>query len=110
MADGFDKGLEGLDRGPQASDAALALDLLRRRGIATGIITNQSGIARGLLTPDQVDRVNREVEHRLVLQPQGVQRGEHHEDRDDARRDPHAEHFVLHDEWCRDEGLKSDRR
>jgi histidinol-phosphate phosphatase family protein len=46
-------------------DAGVALDLLRRRGIATGIVTNQSGIARGWLTREQVDRVNREVEHRL---------------------------------------------
>jgi histidinol-phosphate phosphatase family protein len=46
-------------------DAALALNLLRRRGIATGIVTNQSGIARGWLTRAQVDGVNREVEQRL---------------------------------------------
>jgi histidinol-phosphate phosphatase family protein len=46
-------------------DAAAALGLLRRRGIATGIVTNQSGIARGLLTRAQVDGVNGEVQHRL---------------------------------------------
>jgi histidinol-phosphate phosphatase family protein len=46
-------------------DAALALNLLRRRGIATGIVTNQSGIARGCLTRTQVDRMNRQVEQQL---------------------------------------------
>ncbi|MEK0157365.1 HAD family hydrolase [Arthrobacter oryzae] len=35
---------------------------LRRRGIATGVVTNQSGIARGLLTRSQVDSVNLRIE------------------------------------------------
>lgn len=35
---------------------------LRRRGIATGVITNQSGIARGLVTRSQVDGVNLRVD------------------------------------------------
>lgn len=62
-------------------DAEVALDLLRRRGIATGIVTNQSGIARGWLTRDDVDGVNREVEHRLgpfqhiAVCPHGVDDG-----------------------------------
>jgi D-glycero-D-manno-heptose 1,7-bisphosphate phosphatase len=42
--------------------AAAALTLLRNAGIPVGVVTNQSGIARGLLTPDQVAAVNRRVE------------------------------------------------
>jgi HAD superfamily hydrolase (TIGR01662 family) len=41
--------------------AAAALDRLRAHGVRIGMITNQSGIARGLLRPDQVDAVNRRV-------------------------------------------------
>ncbi|MFI7500821.1 D-glycero-alpha-D-manno-heptose-1,7-bisphosphate 7-phosphatase [Streptomyces sp. NPDC049687] len=35
-----------------------ALDLLRAAGIATGVVSNQSGVGRGLLTHAQVRRVN----------------------------------------------------
>jgi HAD superfamily hydrolase (TIGR01662 family) len=42
-----------------------ALDLLRAAGIGVGVITNQSGIARGLLTAEQAERVNRRVEELL---------------------------------------------
>ena len=35
--------------------AAEALDLLRARGVRVGVVSNQSGVARGLLTRDQVD-------------------------------------------------------
>jgi HAD superfamily hydrolase (TIGR01662 family) len=35
---------------------------LRRRGVAVGVITNQSGIGRGRLTEDEVRRVNDRVE------------------------------------------------
>ncbi|WP_160051822.1 HAD-IIIA family hydrolase, partial [Nocardiopsis sp. FR26] len=49
---------------PTAS-AARALDLARRAGLAVGVVTNQSGIARGLLTRAQVDAVNRRVEELL---------------------------------------------
>ncbi|MDQ0757701.1 D-glycero-alpha-D-manno-heptose-1,7-bisphosphate 7-phosphatase [Streptomyces canus] len=42
-----------------------ALGLLRSRGIRTGVITNQSGIARGLLTDADVRRVNRRVDELL---------------------------------------------
>ncbi|MFE9448081.1 D-glycero-alpha-D-manno-heptose-1,7-bisphosphate 7-phosphatase [Streptomyces sp. NPDC006739] len=42
--------------------ARAALDLLRARGIATGVVSNQSGIGRGLLTDDQVRRVNRRAD------------------------------------------------
>jgi HAD superfamily hydrolase (TIGR01662 family) len=42
-----------------------ALDRLRERGIPIGMITNQSGIGRGLLERAQVDSVNRRVEELL---------------------------------------------
>ncbi|MDG9720944.1 HAD family hydrolase [Streptomyces sp. DH24] len=42
-----------------------ALALLRERGIRTGVVTNQSGIARGLLTDADVRRVNRRVDELL---------------------------------------------
>nr|WP_242496553.1 HAD-IIIA family hydrolase [Xylanimonas protaetiae] len=41
--------------------ARATLDALRRCGIAVGIVTNQSGIARGLLDTRQVDAVNARV-------------------------------------------------
>jgi HAD superfamily hydrolase (TIGR01662 family) len=42
-----------------------ALDGLRRRGIAVGVISNQSGIGRGLLSTAQVEAVNRRIEREL---------------------------------------------
>jgi histidinol-phosphate phosphatase family protein len=41
--------------------AAEALKRLRAEGIRTALVTNQSGIARGLLTREQVDAVNTRV-------------------------------------------------
>ena len=41
------------------------LRLLRAYGVRTGVVTNQSGIGRGLLGADQVYRVNRRVEELL---------------------------------------------
>ncbi|MFE8948873.1 HAD-IIIA family hydrolase [Streptomyces sp. NPDC007856] len=38
--------------------AAAAVELVRSHGLATGVISNQSGIGRGLLTADAVHRVN----------------------------------------------------
>jgi D-glycero-D-manno-heptose 1,7-bisphosphate phosphatase len=35
-----------------------ALDLLRARGVRLGVVTNQSGVGRGLLTEDQVRAVH----------------------------------------------------
>jgi histidinol-phosphate phosphatase family protein len=45
--------------------ARQALDRLRRAGIPVAIVSNQSGVARGLLTRAQVDAVNRRVEELL---------------------------------------------
>lgn len=42
-----------------------ALDALREAGIKVGVITNQSGVGRGLLTPDEVAAVNDRVEQLL---------------------------------------------
>jgi len=44
---------------------AEALADLRRAGLLLGVVTNQSAIARGLITPDQVAAVNTEVERHL---------------------------------------------
>ncbi|GGZ32422.1 D-glycero-alpha-D-manno-heptose-1,7-bisphosphate 7-phosphatase [Streptomyces poonensis] len=45
--------------------AGEALGLLRTHGIRTGVVTNQSGIGRGLLTHDEVRRVDERVEELL---------------------------------------------
>jgi D-glycero-D-manno-heptose 1,7-bisphosphate phosphatase len=45
--------------------AKAVLDRLRAEGIATGVISNQSGIARGLITADDVAKVNARVEELL---------------------------------------------
>ncbi|MFF7725470.1 D-glycero-alpha-D-manno-heptose-1,7-bisphosphate 7-phosphatase [Streptomyces sp. NPDC008001] len=42
-----------------------ALEALRRRGVRTGVVTNQSGIGRGLLTAEEVRAVNARVEQLL---------------------------------------------
>lgn len=47
---------------PGVSDA---IERLRRAGVRIGVVTNQSAVARGLLTPDQVRAVNHEVERQL---------------------------------------------
>jgi len=47
---------------PQAGEA---LRCLRERGIATGVLTNQSGIGRGILSRGQVTAVNLRVERLL---------------------------------------------
>ncbi|MGI5336204.1 D-glycero-alpha-D-manno-heptose-1,7-bisphosphate 7-phosphatase [Streptomyces sp. CA-181903] len=48
-----------------APGARQAVSLLRRLGVPLGVVSNQSGVARGLLTPAQVDRVNARVERLL---------------------------------------------
>ena len=58
------------DRVAPVDTARPALDRLRRAGIATGVVSNQSGIARGLLTPAQVDAVNARLDE--LVGPIGV--------------------------------------
>src|SRR5215218_5749400 len=41
--------------------AKAALDRLRAAGLALGVVSNQSGVAKGLLTSHQVDSVNQRV-------------------------------------------------
>jgi HAD superfamily hydrolase (TIGR01662 family) len=45
--------------------ARAALEQLRRRSIPIAVVSNQSGIGRGLLTPAQVEAVNRRVDELL---------------------------------------------
>jgi HAD superfamily hydrolase (TIGR01662 family) len=42
-----------------------ALDMLRSAGLKTGVISNQSGVARGMITIAQVEAVNRRIEELL---------------------------------------------
>ena len=50
-----------------------ALDRLRAAGVPTALVSNQSGIARGLLTRAQVDAVNARLEE--LVGPLGPQLG-----------------------------------
>lgn len=45
--------------------ARAAVDAVRARGIPVGVVTNQSGVARGLLTAGAVEAVRRRVEELL---------------------------------------------
>jgi histidinol-phosphate phosphatase family protein len=45
--------------------AITALGRLRRAGVRIGVVTNQSGVARGLITHGELARVNRRVEELL---------------------------------------------
>jgi HAD superfamily hydrolase (TIGR01662 family) len=45
--------------------ARLALDQLRAAGIRVGVVSNQSGVARGLISRAQVEAVNRRLEELL---------------------------------------------
>jgi HAD superfamily hydrolase (TIGR01662 family) len=42
-----------------------SLDRLRDNGIRVGVVTNQSGVGRGLITREQLDAVNRRIEDLL---------------------------------------------
>jgi D-glycero-D-manno-heptose 1,7-bisphosphate phosphatase len=45
--------------------ASQALEMVRAKGIHTGVVTNQSGVARKLITVDQLNQVNARVEQLL---------------------------------------------
>lgn len=53
------------DRVEVMPGAAAALSLLRAKGILTGVVTNQSGIGRGIVSADDVARVNERVDELL---------------------------------------------
>jgi histidinol-phosphate phosphatase family protein len=53
------------DRVTPMPGAAEAVERLRAAGVSTAVISNQSGIARGLLTTESVGAVNRRVEELL---------------------------------------------
>jgi HAD superfamily hydrolase (TIGR01662 family) len=42
-----------------------SLDRLRNNGIRIGVVTNQSGVGRGLITPQQLEAVNRRIDDLL---------------------------------------------
>jgi HAD superfamily hydrolase (TIGR01662 family) len=53
------------DRVMPMPGARAAMDRLRDAGMALAVISNQSGVARGLITPDDVERVATRVENLL---------------------------------------------
>ena len=53
------------DRVRPMPQARVVLDCLRAQGIATGVLSNQSGIGRGILTVGQVAAVNVRIEQLL---------------------------------------------
>jgi histidinol-phosphate phosphatase family protein len=53
------------DRVEPVAGAAEALARLRAAGLRTGVVSNQSGVARGLVTTEQVDAVNARLEELL---------------------------------------------
>jgi HAD superfamily hydrolase (TIGR01662 family) len=53
------------DRVVPVPGARRALDLLRRRGVRIGVVSNQSGIAKGRITAADVRRVNARTEELL---------------------------------------------
>ncbi len=48
-----------------APNARALLDRLRAAGLPLAVVSNQSGIGRGLLTAEQVDAVNRKIDELL---------------------------------------------
>ncbi|SEH91260.1 histidinol-phosphate phosphatase family domain-containing protein/HAD-superfamily hydrolase, subfamily IIIA [Mycolicibacterium rutilum] len=70
----FDRDDTLIEDGPYLNDpagvrplpgAVDALNRLRRRGLLLAVVTNQSGVARGLISPDQLRAVNAAVEAAL---------------------------------------------
>ena len=70
-----------------------ALDRLRRRGIPTAVVTNQSGVARGLLSLEQVKAVNDRIEE--LLGPVGPWLVCPHDPNDDCRCRKPAPGLIL---------------
>jgi histidinol-phosphate phosphatase family protein len=57
------------DRVLPVDGASEALDRLRAAGVKTGVVSNQSGVARGLISPVEVESVNARME--ALLGPLG---------------------------------------
>jgi D-glycero-D-manno-heptose 1,7-bisphosphate phosphatase len=53
------------DRVEAAPNAKALLDSLRAAGLPLAVVSNQSGVGRGLITAEQVDAVNRRIEELL---------------------------------------------
>lgn len=53
------------ERVQPAPNARAALDRLRAAGLRLAVVSNQSGVGRGLITADQADAVNRRVDELL---------------------------------------------
>ncbi|MGL5911697.1 MAG: D-glycero-alpha-D-manno-heptose-1,7-bisphosphate 7-phosphatase, partial [Phycicoccus sp.] len=53
------------DRVHPTRGAGAAVAEARRHGLQVGVVSNQSGVARGILTADQVEAVNRRVDAEL---------------------------------------------
>ena len=68
---GYLERLEDLDIFPWTGDA---LRLLKRAGYATLVITNQSGIARGLIDEAFLNHVHQTIDARLVSSGGGIDR------------------------------------
>ncbi|MEJ2863542.1 HAD-IIIA family hydrolase [Actinomycetospora flava] len=73
--------------------AAAALDRVRAAGVPVGVVSNQSGVARGLLDPAQVIAVNARVEE--LLGPFAVWQWCPHGDGDGCPRRKPAPGMVL---------------
>jgi D-glycero-D-manno-heptose 1,7-bisphosphate phosphatase len=82
--------------------AKAVLDALRADGIATGVISNQSGIARGLITAEEVAGVNARVEE--LLGPFDVWEVCPHSEQDDCSCRKPAPGMVL--SACRKLGIQ----
>ena len=68
---GYLERLEHLDLFPWTGDA---LRLLRRAGYATVVITNQSGIARGLINEEFLNHLHETIDARLASSGGGIDR------------------------------------
>jgi histidinol-phosphate phosphatase family protein len=85
--------------------ARAALDRLRAEGIAVGLITNQSGVARGMIRPEQVRAVNERVAS--LLGPFATVQVCEHGPGDDCERRKPAPGMVL--DAARELGVPPDR-
>lgn len=68
--------------------AAASLDMLRRAGWLTVVVTNQSGIATGRITPAQYEAVNSEFLRQMNGRIDAVHYCADHPDHPTARRKP----------------------